>query len=67
MKNHSTVLTTINLQNVLTTKELADRLGQNPAYVLRRAKEELIEGQDYRSTGPRNYIFWPTAYDKMRK
>ena len=56
----------MDIKDVMTTRELAEALNLNQAYVLRRAKEELEIGVDYRSTGKRSYIFAPSAYDKMK-
>lgn len=53
------------LTSIFTTKELADLLGFNQAYVLRVAKDILEEGTDYRSTGKRSYIFSYNAYVKL--
>lgn len=56
----------MDIRDVMTTKELAEALNLNQAYVLRRAKKELEMDVDYRSTGKRSYIFAPSAYDKMK-
>lgn len=56
----------MDIKDVMTTRELAEALNLNQAYVLRRAKEELEMGVDYRSTGKRSYIFAPSAYEKMK-
>ncbi|PLW60874.1 hypothetical protein CYU10_001922 [Lactococcus lactis subsp. lactis] len=56
----------MDIRDVMTTRELAEALNLNQAYVLRRAKEELEMDVDYRSTGKRSYIFAPSAYDKMK-
>lgn len=56
----------MDIRDVMTTKELAEALNLNQAYVLRRAKKELEMNVDYRSTGKRSYIFAPSAYEKMK-
>lgn len=55
------------LSEIITTAELADTLGYNQAYVLRLAKEHLEPNTDYRSAGRRNYLFTPTAVEKLEE
>ena len=55
------------LEEIITTAELAEKLGYNQAYVLRLAKEHLKLNEDYRSAGRRNYLFTPTAVTKLEE
>jgi len=57
----------MDLNKVYTTKEFADALQKNQAYVLRTAKEKLEEGKHYRAAGARNYLFNEEGYQEMKR
>ena len=57
----------MSIHEVLTTKELADKLNKNQSYVLRTVKEQLQEGVDYRSAGARNYLISMAGYEKLNE
>lgn len=60
-----------NVNNVYITKEVADKLGINPSYLIRVAKslkeQGLILNDDMRSAGSRNYIFNENAVKNIKK
>lgn len=60
----------LSINNIMTTNELATKLGLNSAYVLRLVKDPkngLVEGTDFRSAGKRNYLFTVTAFEKLEQ
>lgn len=60
----------LSINNIMTTNELATKLGLNSAYVLRLVKDPkngLVEGIDFRSAGKRNYLFTLTAFEKLEQ
>lgn len=61
----------IDVNKVFITKEVAERLDTNPAYLIRVAKGLVDEGKikctDMRPAGKRNYIFNENALEELRK
>ncbi|KWZ68174.1 hypothetical protein [Bacillus altitudinis] len=55
------------LSEIMTTSELAQKLGYNQSYVLRLVKTKLTEGVDYRSAGRRNFLFTKDALSKLQE
>lgn len=51
----------VNVNKIYITKEVADKLSLNPAYLIRLAKKLLKDGKitnnDMRSAGKRGYLF----------
>lgn len=60
----------IDVRKVFITKEVADKLGVNPSYLIRVAKkmlsEKTITDKDMRDAGKRNYIFNEKALKEFK-
>lgn len=55
------------LKQIYTTQEIAERIDKNQAYTLRLIKENLIEDEHYRATGPRGYLITDEGLDILKK
>ncbi len=59
----------VDVNEAFITKEVADKLSLNPAYLIRLAKKLLENGElsdtDMRPAGKRNYIFNEKAIEKI--
>ena len=60
-----------NVNKVYITKEVADKLGINPSYLIRVAKalreQGMFSADDMRAAGTRNYIFNDRAVNEISK
>lgn len=60
----------VDVRKVFITKEVADKLGVNPSYLIRVAKkmlsEKVITDKDMRDAGKRNYIFNEKALQELQ-
>lgn len=54
------------VQKVFITKEVADKLGLNPAYLIRLAKTLNLNSTEMREAGSRNYLFSEEAIEKIK-
>lgn len=61
----------VDVNSVFITKEVAEKLDTNPAYLIRVAKALADEGKikdtDMRPAGKRNYIFNENALKELKK
>lgn len=61
----------IDVNKVFITKEVAEKLDTNPAYLIRVAKALADDGNikdtDMRPAGKRNYIFNEKAIEELKK
>jgi len=55
------------VRDVFITKEVAEKLGINPSYLLRLAKSLNLTDTEMREAGKRNYLFSKEAIEKIRK
>lgn len=60
-----------NVNKVYITKEVAEKLGINPSYLIRVAKSlkehGMFSDDDMRASGKRNYIFNDRAVNEISK
>lgn len=54
------------VRKVYITKEVAERLGINPSYLLRLAKSMQLSPSEMREAGKRNYLFSEEAVEKLQ-
>lgn len=55
------------VRDIFITKEVAEKLGINPSYLLRLAKSMKLTESEMREAGKRNYLFSKEAVEKLRK
>jgi excisionase family DNA binding protein len=54
------------VRDVFITKEVAEKLGVNPSYLLRLAKAMKLTETEMREAGKRNYLFSKEAVEKLK-
>ena len=54
------------VRDVFITKEVAEKLGINPSYLLRLAKSMKLTESEMREAGKRNYLFNKEAVEKLK-
>lgn len=55
------------VNDVFITREVADMVGLNTAYVIRLAKKIGLSPSEMREAGKRNYLFSRSAVEKIKE
>jgi len=54
------------VQKVFITKEVADKVGLNPSYLIKLAKKIGLNKNEMREAGSRNYLFSEEGVKKIK-
>ena len=55
------------VRDVFITREVADKLGLTPTYLIKLAKKMQLNETEMREAGNRNYLFSKEAVEKLKK
>ena len=55
------------VRDVFITREVADKLGLTPTYLIKLAKTMQLNETEMREAGNRNYLFSKEAVEKLKK
>lgn len=55
------------VRDVFITREVADKLGLTPTYLIKLAKKLELNETEMREAGNRNYLFSKEAVEKLKK
>lgn len=54
------------VRNVFITREVAEKLGLTPTYLIKLAKKIELDETEMREAGNRNYLFSKEAVEKLK-
>ena len=54
------------VQKVFITREVAEKLGLTPTYLIKLAKKIRLNENEMREAGSRNYLFSEEAIEKLK-